>query len=172
MRGHVRYYRFARHRKLYGKILFTAVYFLALFAYIAVGFKPSAEASADNRLFIPAINLQTPVKTVTKNNNKLDVPDEIAGVYNEKHNKTLIIGHSTTVFKNLNNLHPGDAFTFDHENYLITEMVTVPKSSINMTDLLSAADEPTIIIMTCAGTPVSNTDTTHRLLVTAVQVER
>lgn len=171
MRGHVRYYRFARHRKLYGKILFTAIYCLALITYIAIGFKPSADAAADNRLFIPAISLQTPVKTVTKNGNKLDVPDEIAGVYNEKHNKTLIIGHATTVFKNLHELHPGNTFTFDQEEYTITEMVTVPKSSINMSDLLSAADEPTIIIMTCAGTPVSNTDTTHRLLITAVQLQ-
>ncbi len=170
MRGHVRYYRFARKRKTYVKIFFTAAYFVALIAYIVVGFRPSsADAAANNRLFIPSINLQTPVKAVSKNGNKLEVPDEIAGVYNEKHNKTLIIGHATTVFKNLKDLHPGNIFTYDNEEYEITEMVTIPKSTIRMNDLLAAAEEPTIVIMTCAGTPVSNTDTTHRLLVTGVK---
>ncbi|MBQ6394474.1 class F sortase [Candidatus Saccharibacteria bacterium] len=169
MRGHVKYYRFTRRRKSYGRVIFVSIYFLALIVYVALGFRPSADAAADNRLFIPAIDLRTPVKNIDKNGSKLDVPDDIAGAYNEKHNKTLIVGHSTTVFKNLSSLYPDDTFTFDGETYLITESIVVPKTSIDMAELLSAADEPTIIIMTCTGTPVSNTDTTHRLLITAVR---
>ena len=46
-------------------------------------------------------------------------------------------------------------------------METFKKSDIKMSNVLKAEEKDTLVLMTCAGTPVGDKDATHRLIVTA-----
>lgn len=155
------------------KVLTAAFFMIMLPIYFFIGFQPAplADAASYPPLKIPAINLETPVTTVELVNHQLAVPATIAGVYQPFENKLFIIGHSSTVFQNLDQLSIEDQITYDGELYTIIDRITLPKSDISMNDLLADAPQKTIIIMTCAGEPLPNQDATHRLILTATLSE-
>ena len=81
------------------KFLLIGVYILAFLIYIIVGLSPAkATYHVDGSLSIPSISLGSDVTTLTLNDNTFDVPDTIVGSFSNHHNKTLLMGHSTTVF--------------------------------------------------------------------------
>ena len=149
-----------------------AFFALTLPFYVWYGFQPrlSAEATTYPTLAIAAIGLSTPVEPLTLANGELTAPATIAGSYSHATNTTLIIGHNTTVFTELDELAIGDTLTYADTTYQVTDLATVPKTDINMNALLAARDVPTLILMTCAGTPLGGQDYTDRLIITAEQL--
>lgn len=155
------------------RYLFWCLYFLLFAIYIIIGLRPvnAANYDIDGRLAIPEINLSTDVASLALQNNRLDTPDEIAGSYSEALNKTLIIGHSTTIFKDLHNLSLNDTLEYDGKTYIIKRIETVAKSNVRMSMLLREAPVDTIVLMTCAGELLGNGDATHRLIITAIDIQ-
>ena len=160
-------------RRRFGlKKVFTILYIVAFFVYLAVGVQTTG-ATADEfsgKLAIPSINLITGVVDVKLENHKLNTPDTVAGVYSKYDSKIFLIGHSSTVFKNLNQVNTGDIILYNEKQYQITKTETLLKSDINMNKILAPTRENTLIIMTCAGEMVGEKDATHRLIVTALEV--
>lgn len=151
--------------------VFIALYFIAFSIYIIIGLQPAEAIKSydiSGKLSIPSINLDADVTTLTLNEHRLDTPETIVGSYSKAQNKTLLIGHSTTVFADLERLKLNETINYNGSTYRITNIDMVPKSTINMDQLLSAADKDTIIIMTCAGQLYENSDSSHRLLISAV----
>ena len=155
------------------KVLAATFFMIMLPIYLFIGLQPAVPADAASYpvLEIPAINLKTPVASVELIDRQLEVPAVIAGVYQPFANKLFIIGHSSTVFHNLDQLQASAQFTYDGKLYAVTDRAIVEKTAISMNDLLSDAPEKTIIIMTCAGEPLPNQDATHRLIITAKLAE-
>lgn len=155
------------------KVLTAGFFMIMLPIYIFIGLQPApiADAASYPTLTIPAINLETPVATVELVDRQLSVPATIAGIYQPTDNKLFIIGHSSTVFKRLDRLQVSDQLTYDGEQYTITDRVVLEKSAISMNDILADTPEKTIVIMTCAGTPLPDQDATHRLILTAILSE-
>lgn len=154
--------------------VFTSGFFLIMLpVYLYLGFQPALPAEALNypTLSIPEINLDTPVAPLELSDRQLIAPDNIAGIYSQNENKQLIIGHSSTVFKRLHKLQPGDEFTYNDTVYRVISAETFAKADIDMRGILAPADQDTIIIMTCAGTPLPDHDATHRLIVTATSTD-
>lgn len=154
------------------------VYFIAGFAFLAVGLQPvkSAEAvyateaeTAEEHLEIPAISLSTPVKISKLTGLDLSVPEQIAGSFSMHENKTFIFGHSSTVFANLKDLTKGDKITYQNNEYIISTIEEKAKNDIDMQDILKSEDSPTIVLMTCSGEKIEGTsgDHTHRIIITA-----
>ena len=168
--------RFSREKKIYLAIF--ATYFTAAFAFLAIGLQPiksSAEVYATEAqtaiglLSIDSIGLHAPVKTVKLNGKTLEVPEQITGAYSVHENKTLIIGHSSTVFNRLNEAKIGEEITYNGNKYNIINIEEKRKEDVIMKDILKAEDEDTLILMTCSGEKIANTesDHTHRLVITA-----
>ena len=86
---------------------------------------------------------------------------------NKNENKTLLIGHSTTVFSELNRVQLKDKIIYDGRDYLVNKIETWKKELINMGRLLKAEEKDTIVLMTCAGELLGEGDATHRLIITA-----
>ena len=141
--------------------------------YLFIGLQPSLPVNAANlpQLNINSINLNIPVEPLTLNNHQLDVPANIAGSYSQNEHKTLLVGHSSTAFRKLNQLKLGQTIKYNDSAYIITEITTLPKSEVNMTQILSKKPQDTLILMTCAGESLPNQDATHRLIITAIQSE-
>lgn len=150
--------------------VFIGIYILAFSIYLVVGLQPAEatqyEVSAE--LNIPSINLTSDVTTLHLQNHLLQTPDTIVGSFTRHPGKTLLIGHASTVFQNLNQIHLDDEIIYDDTTYRVTDLATVEKSAVNMSEFLTPTDHDTIIIMTCAGTIFENGDATHRLIVTAI----
>ena len=125
-------------------------------------------ATTADQLVIDGINLSTPVENVELKGTELISPEKIAGAYKAARNKTLLIGHSTTVFKDLDEIDGDMIIEYKGKEYQITEMVMMKKEDISMFDLTRPAEKDTIILMTCAGEATGNHDFTHRLVITAV----
>lgn len=149
----------------------VAVFTILLPIYLYIGFRPASSLVLEDypTLEISSIGLSTPVAEIHLENRELIAPATIAGVYHANPHKLFIIGHSSTVFKNLHELSVGTEFIYDAKSYTISSAVTLEKSAISMSELLSETDEETIIIMTCAGEPLPGQDATHRLIITATQ---
>lgn len=130
----------------------------------------TADASSEERLFIPTIGLVARVRDIERTGNQLIAPDEIAGAYKPTIHKTVIIGHSSTIFKDLKNIGGDDVFTFDKKNYKVKNREIIEKSVVNMAEVVAETDVNTIIIMTCYGEPLGGQDYSHRLIVTAEEV--
>lgn len=148
--------------------------FFAIMApvFLFIGFQPApVDATGYPTLAIPSINLETPVTTVELVDRELIAPATIAGIYTPHNTKQFIIGHSSTVFKNLHQTQVDDTFIYNNKTYKITKMETLPKSNIDMSVILQEEPINTIIIMTCAGTPLPHQDATHRLIITATILE-
>ena len=158
------------------KLTLLIFYAIAIPTFIIVGLQPadtSAEvraseaAAAEEYLSIRSIGLETPLARVSLKNNTLNAPQYIAGVYHSHENKILIIGHSLTVFENLNKISLGDKIDYEDGTYVVTDLKTLEKSEINMSEVLEDESEKTMILMTCAGEQLSGVDFSHRLIVTA-----
>lgn len=149
----------------------VAAGFFAIFLplYLFYGFQPVNEVDAANYPLFQAgaINLESPVKPVSVYDHQLEVPNTIIGSYSIYANKILLVGHSSTIFRNLHQINLGDQFVYDSETYHVTKIETLEKSAISMNDVLTDSEVKTLILMTCAGQPLPNQDATHRLLVTA-----
>ncbi|MBO7664904.1 sortase, partial [Candidatus Saccharibacteria bacterium] len=91
----------------------------------------------------------------------------IVGSYTQAWNKTLLIGHASTVFADLNLVTVGETVKYDGKEYVISEIALFQKEAVEMDKVLAGAEKDTIIIMTCAG-ELYGTDASHRLIVTAV----
>lgn len=153
------------------KMFLISFFAIMLPIYIFIGLQPVpiADAASLPKLSIDSINLETPVTTSELVNRELTVPDRIAGIYTNAENKLFILGHSSTVFKNLEQVQLQDTITYNDTSYTITNIETLAKSDISMLEILKPEAEETLVIMTCAGTPLPNQDATHRLIVTAVR---
>lgn len=152
------------------KYIFALIYVLCFGAFLKIGFLPAEAANYDisAELSIPSINLDTDVTTLQLKDHQLDTPDYIVGSFSRANHKTLLLGHSSTVFKSLANVNVGDLITYDNTDYLVTNIELLEKADINMNSLLSAAEKDTLVLMTCAGESLPNKDATHRLIITAV----
>ena len=91
----------------------------------------------------------------------------IVGSYGPNINKTLLVGHSSTVFEELDQLRVDQEINYNDSVYRVTEIKVLRKEEISMTEILSGASVDTIILMTCAGDSLPNQDATHRLIITA-----
>lgn len=167
-----------RNRKIRLYVGIFLIYFVAGFAFLAIGLQPvkSAEAvyateaeSAEEYLEIPAISLSTPVKISTLTGSDLSVPEQIAASYSMHDNKYFIFGHSSSVFKDIKNLQIGNQIIYQGQSYKVSLVEEKAKANVNMEDILASADIPTIILMTCSGEKIEGTngDHTHRIIVTA-----
>ncbi len=165
-----------RKTKLYFGIFL--IYFIAGFAFIAIGLQPvkSAESVyaseselAEESLQIPAISLDAPVKISSLSGIDLIVPEQIVGSFSMNKNKSFLFGHASTIFKDLKNTHLNDEIIYNGKHYHISDIVEKPKSEIDMAELLKEETEDTVVLMTCSGEKIEGTngDHTHRLILTA-----
>ena len=151
------------------KLPFVVFYFICfgIFLYNGLATAEAATFEVTNELRIPAIGLVTDVAKVELENHQLPTPEYIAGSFSRSKNKTLLFGHSSTVFKDLSGVKVGDDIIYNNTKYYVTNVETLEKELINMNHLLSKEERDTIVLMTCAGQPLENRDATHRLIITA-----
>lgn len=150
----------------------VALGFLAIFlpVYVFLGLQPvsSAGASSYPELEIPEISLTTPVESLALTENRtLEAPATIAGSFALHDSTTLLIGHSSTIFASLEKLELGEKIVYNEQNYQIVKIETLPKSEVDMYELLAERDRQTLVLMTCAGESLGNQDYTERLIITA-----
>ena len=161
-------------RKVDFRKVFTGIYIIVAFLLLTFGLRP-AEATASHDDIVSSINIPAVgiVSTVTKiklENHRLETPDLVVGSYAKKNSaKTFLVGHSTTVFRNLKYIKVGDIIAYDNQIYTVDNITIKQKENIDMNELLkSSKNAPkTLIIMTCAGTLYADGDASHRLIVTA-----
>lgn len=151
---------------------FVILYAVVFGVYIMVGLQPAGAATYDatTELVIPSIGLVSGVAKVKLDDSGFETPEAIVGSYQRAQNKTLLFGHSTTVFRELEKVEIGEMFNYAGETYQIQTKETLPKSEIDMNKLLKKEDEDTIVLMTCAGELLDGGDATHRLIMTATKV--
>ena len=161
-----------RRRRFDFRKIVTLFYIAAFASYLILGLQP-AEAiqyEISGELNIPSIGLTSDVTTLELKDRKLNTPDTIVGSYKKYDSKIFLIGHSTTVFKNLNQVKVGNTIEYNGKKYQITDTKTLAKSEIDMGTLLAPEDHNTLVIMTCAGEILENQDATHRFIVTALEI--
>ena len=148
----------------------VVLYICMFLVYLVVGLLPAeaAQYEIDTTLSIPAIDLESDVTKLTLDDHRLNTPDTIVGSFSRAKNKTLLIGHSSTVFGDLKNVQVGDEIIYGDFHYIISDIVVMEKTEILMDELLREANVDTLLIMTCAGEVYDNGDASHRLIVTAV----
>ena len=152
-------------------IFLAVLYFVVAAGFTAYIFMPKiADASSEERLFMPSISLIARVKDIEQQGRSLIAPDTIAGAYKSSPRKTVIIGHSSTIFKDLKDLSYGDNFTFDNQKYEVKRIEIIEKSTIDMSDVVKDTPVKTVVLMTCYGEPLGGQDYTHRLIITAEEV--
>ncbi len=154
------------------RFILVGIYFVAFLVYIIVGLQPvgAKNYAVSANLQIPSINLQSEVTTLSLEGRELKTPDYIVGSYTHAKNKTLLIGHSSTVFKNLDKAKLGEEISYDDLAYKIVDVKLYEKSEIKMSKLLKEAEKKTLVLMTCAGDDLGDGDATHRLIITAEAV--
>ena len=154
------------------RVFAVGFFVIMLPIYVFIGLQPASvtEALEYHTLVIDSIHLSAPVTEITMNDRKLNAPANIAGIYHSAAHKHFIIGHSATVFKTLHNTSLSDHLTYDGQEYRVTNIEILEKSSVDMFEILKPTEIDTIIIMTCAGDPLPNQDATHRLIITATAI--
>lgn len=159
-------------KRLSLKYVFIGLYFLAFAIYIVVGLQPveATDYQISMRLSIPSISLNSNVAQLSLEGGELKTPNSIVGSYSGAENKVLLIGHSSTVFHDLNALKLGDEIVLDDNTYIVKKYEILQKESIVMPKLLEKSDVDTVVIMTCAGKSLGGGDATHRLIITAERV--
>lgn len=159
-------------KRLNPRHIFNALYVLSFLIYIVVGLQPVGATNyiIDTKLLIPSISLESDVTKLQLEKNGLNTPDEIVGSFSAEKNKTLLIGHSSTVFSRLNEVNVGDVVRYHEKDYSIIDKVILDKQDIFMTDLLESTKTNTLVIMTCAGEMLENGDATQRLLLYAEEL--
>lgn len=165
--------REAVHSPRFARTFFVSFFTIFLPLYLFIGFQPTLPADAADlpTLNIPDIALETPVATVELKNHELATPALIAGAFSMNETKTLLIGHSSSVFKDLHHLQLGAELVYDNAIYQISQIETLAKSDISMNAILAPASAKTLVLMTCAGEPLPDQDATHRLIISATLVE-
>ena len=145
------------------------MYFFNFIIFLYIGLNPAEATSYDifTKLEIPSIDLSSDVAKITLNDHQLTTPDYVVGSFNRVANKILLIGHSSTVFKNLYKLDINDSVIYDNTEYYVSSIKVISKNNVNMNKLLSDTDKKTIVMMTCFGQDLKNQDATHRLIITA-----
>lgn len=158
-------------KRFNSKYVFVGMYFVAFLAYIIYGLQPVEAVQSyefSGKLEIPSIALDTDVAKLQLSADGLQTPDTIVGSFTQNDKKTLLIGHSTTVFENLNQVDLDATIIYGGQEYIVTAIDMVPKSKVDMNRLLEDVDKSTVVIMTCAGDLFDDGDASHRLLITAV----
>ncbi len=153
------------------KIFFTIAYILTAICYLIYGFMPATASSYEisAEIIIPSANIVSSVTNIELENHTLPTPDSIVGAYSKNKNKTLLIAHSSTAFKNLDSAKVGDTFYYNDEFYKIISREIIPKSEVVMSEILAPATKETIVLMTCAG-EINGADASHRLILTSVKL--
>ncbi len=151
------------------KAVITAIYAVFFSVYLYIGFQPAEAVSYESSgiLSIPSINLTSEVAKLELTDHQLVTPQTIPGSYYKWKSKVLIIGHSPTIFTDLESVKIGEKIEYKDEKYIIYDIKTLPKEAVDMEEILKQSPQKTIISMTCAGEPIGNLDATHRLLVYA-----
>ncbi|MBR3052014.1 sortase [Candidatus Saccharibacteria bacterium] len=151
--------------------LFVILYCLVFATYMIVGLTgaEAAEFDVETGLYLPSIGLMANVTEMELKDRRLNTPDTIVGSFSENKNKTLLVGHSSTIFRNLNNIAVGDKLTYRGRLYRVTSTEVREKKDVNMAKILKAEKIDTLILMTCAGQDLGGGDASHRLIVEAVQ---
>ncbi|MBR0430774.1 sortase [Candidatus Saccharibacteria bacterium] len=156
-------------KRLDFRLVLVVIYFVAFGIYVFFGLQPVGakkyEISAS--LQVPSINLNSAVTALELEGRELKTPEYIVGSYTRSENKILLLGHSSTVFKNLDQIKLSEEINYDGLNYKIVEIELIEKSKIKMGELLKSAEKKTLILMTCAGEDLGGGDATHRLIITA-----
>lgn len=144
-------------------------YFALLAVYLVIGLTPAEAADYNIRgnLEIPSIGLRSDVTESELKDYRLSVPATIVGSFSQHTSKTLLVGHSSTVFERLGDVQVGDPIVFNADKYVVEKMVVLEKSQISMNMLLSDTDTKTVVLMTCAGEDLGGGDATHRLIIYA-----
>lgn len=151
------------------KPILISAYFISFSLFLWIGLMP-VEAIDYNivaELEIPAINLSSDVAELEMNNHNLRTPDYIVGGFSRSKNKTLLIGHSSTVFKDLFDIKINDKIIYNEAVFKVTNINILRKDDIDMNSILAGGDKNTLILMTCAGKDLGYGDSTHRLIITA-----
>lgn len=163
-------------RKHLGYLGIFLAYFIGTLLFLYFGLQPATNpsevyaaeaATADSELSIPGIDLTIPTTSVSITNNELEVPEQIVGSYSVHQNKTLLIGHASTAFSSLSQITLGQPVYFGDKTYTVSDIQTLKKADISMKQVLKAEDVDTLVLMTCAGEQITDTDFSHRLIVTA-----
>ena len=151
------------------RYVFIGLFCFCLLVYIVVGLQPAGAAGyqISGEFFVPKIGLKSDVTTLDMHDRKLDTPDDIVGSFSQHPNKTLLIGHSTTVFRDLGMIRLGDSLVYNGESYSVEKIEVATKDRIKMGELLKDTDDKTIVVMTCAGRLLGDGEATHRLIITA-----
>ncbi len=157
------------------RAIFVSVYAVFLAVYIIVGLQPVSATSTTqiiNTLSIPSIDLETNVTKLTLKDKELQIPDDIVGEFHTSKKNHLLLGHSTTIFKNLENLDVGDTIYYGDNRYIVSTEEIKDKDQVNMKELLKNTGAEKITLMTCAGELLENQDATRRLIITAEKVNQ
>ena len=151
--------------------IWWSFWLISFFVYLGFGLQP-AEAKnylVSGQLEIPSISLKTDTTSLTLENGELQTPEGLVGSFTNSENKTLLIGHSSQIFQNLSRVQIGQPIIYLGAMYSVSDIQVLPKTDIKMSELLKPAAQPTIILMTCAGEPITDYDFTERLLITATR---
>ena len=157
--------------------ILSAFYLMVIPVYLYFGFQTSQVnvsayarelSEATGVLEIPSISLAAPISDVELDGRKLVAPNYIVGRYEAYKNKVFIIGHSSTIFQDLNRVAVGDEIIYDSKKFKIVSKEVKAKAEISMNEILRDEKEPTLVLMTCSGEHISGQDYSHRLIVNAV----
>ena len=157
-------------KRLSLRTVLIGLYVVVFGAYVIWGLQPAEAAQSyeiSAELNIPGINLVSDVTNLRVEDHELKTPDTIVGSFSRAENKTLLIGHSSTVFQNLNETRLGDEIIYDNNKYVVEKTEVLEKADVDMSKILAPAEKDTLMIMTCTGTDLGNGDATHRIIVTA-----
>lgn len=156
-------------RRLDLRGVLTGIYVLAALIYVVCGLQPADATNYEiaTELTIPGIGLEADVTKLQLEEHELKTPDTIVGSFSNAEHKTLLIGHASTAFRKLAAAAVGEAVYYDEDKYVITEINVMAKESIDMSEVLAAAETDTLVMMTCAGEDLGGGDATHRLIITA-----
>lgn len=158
-------------RHLDWRKVFVILYSVVFVVYAVVGLKSAEAAEFDVKtgLYLPSIGLEANVTEMELKERKLNTPETIVGSFSENTNKTLLVGHSSTVFHDLDKLSIDDELVYQGRLYRVTAREVRAKSEISMVKLLEAEKIDTLVLMTCAGEDLGGGDASHRLIIEAVR---
>lgn len=157
-------------RRLDFRKVLIALYFVAFASYLIIGLQPAdaKQYEITAQLSIPSIGLSSDVTAIQLQNRMLETPDKIVGSFSNHKNKTFLFGHSSMIFRDLSRVKLGEEIIYNEKKYKTTAYEILPKEEISMKELLASTEKDTIVLMTCAGEDLPNSDATHRLIITAV----
>jgi LPXTG-site transpeptidase (sortase) family protein len=162
-------FRLGRTYAFWIRVGLSALYLAWAVVFIVLGTAPRFTGAASGVVLdIPSISLSTNVQFVEPIERRFPVPEAAVGVYQPSTNKVFIMGHRATIFANLGNVKIGDEITYDEKTYRVSSRVVLPKDDIDMAEILSETSSPTLVLMTCAGQRLTDTDFSHRLIITAI----